>query len=238
MLIGFSGLAGSGKDSAADTLLKGPGGGWVRCALADPLKRMAQHIYDFSDEQLWGPSQERNRPDARYPRPDHTWSSRGDQICACCGAARADGVDCHLTPRYVLQRMGTEMGRRCWPDTWVTYALRVFRTLQRGDHLYDQKAGLTRALDGQEPLIATNMVVPDIRFWNEIEAVKAAGGFVVRVRRPGYDVPAWLHASETEQMQVEDVVFDYLLDNHGTLEDLAGQVTDMYQEFVRRSAFR
>lgn len=77
MIIGISGLvindegvavgtAGSGKDTLADLLRDNDK--FVKIALADPLKRIARDVYDFTDEQLWGPSANRNEPDKRYPQ--------------------------------------------------------------------------------------------------------------------------------------------------------------------------
>jgi len=67
MIIGVAGLAGSGKDTVADHLVEYHG--FVKVALADPLKRICREVFDFSEEQLWGPSEKRNEPDKRYPRP-------------------------------------------------------------------------------------------------------------------------------------------------------------------------
>lgn len=240
MLIAVSGLAGSGKDSVADVLVKGA---FVRVALADPLKRIARDVYDFSDEQLWGPSFKRNEPDERYPR-EHTWI---DGQCLCCGAAfpalraypngrmeRDTAPQCYLTPRYALQRLGTEWGRDNFPNTWVNYAVRVYHRLQNGDCYYDQKSGLRTTSfvgEGASPYHSSSwmrskrdVVISDARFKNELAGIKAAGGKVIRVKRPGVEAPAWQHASETEQMEIPDSEFDYIVVNDGTLEDLAGKV--------------
>lgn len=68
MIIALSAEANSGKDTVADHLCKKHG--FVKIAFADPLKRICQQVYAFSDEQLWGPSEMRNAPDSRYPRTD------------------------------------------------------------------------------------------------------------------------------------------------------------------------
>lgn len=63
-LIALSGKSRSGKDTVADMLVTEKG--FAKIALADPLKRFCKEVYGFSYEQLWGPSEERNRPDERY----------------------------------------------------------------------------------------------------------------------------------------------------------------------------
>ncbi len=227
MLLAVAGLAGSGKDTVADILAKG---NTVKCALADPLKRIVRDVFDFSDDQLWGPSFKRNEPDKRYPRPHGHWVNNK---CACCGIPNEEDilhVPCFLTPRYSLQLLGTEYGRHCFPNIWVNYALRVHEKLQIGDCYYDQREGLrwTSSVEGvMTP--KKSVVISDTRFKNELTLIQAAGGKVIRIKRPGVEVPAWQHASETEQMEIPDDEFDYVLDNDGTLDDLEGKVRELLQ---------
>ena len=54
MIIGVAGLAGSGKNAVAEILVKKYG--FAMVSFADPLKRYAMEIYDFTEEQLWGKS--------------------------------------------------------------------------------------------------------------------------------------------------------------------------------------
>lgn len=95
-LIALAGRAGSGKNTVARLL------GAREISFAEPLKRICQEVFAFSDAQMFGPSEERNRPDPRYPR--------------------ADG-QC-LTPRYALQTLGTEWGRNCFDGVWADLGVR------------------------------------------------------------------------------------------------------------------
>lgn len=58
------GQAGAGKDAVAKVLKDR----WNAqpIAQADPIKRLAKIFFKFSDLQLWGPSEERNKPDVRF----------------------------------------------------------------------------------------------------------------------------------------------------------------------------
>lgn len=108
ILIGLAGRAGSGKDTVGkmiwDSLPKP-----VRLmSFANPMKTLCQEVFAFTDEQLHGPSEERNKPDLRYPRPDGTY----------------------LTPREALQKLGTEFGRACYPNIWTEMSFREW-----GPHL-------------------------------------------------------------------------------------------------------
>ncbi len=94
MIIGFAGCAGSGKDTAANVLVNDRA--FVKMALADPIKRALKMWFGWSDEILWGPSHNR-----RYMDP-------------------LTG----LTVRYILQRVGTDVGREIDADLWTNILLR------------------------------------------------------------------------------------------------------------------
>jgi len=206
--------------------------GFVRVAFADPLKRYAKDIYDFTDQQLWGPSEMRNLPDKRYPR-EHTWKVVKDEdgietgwSCVCCGADRPVGgspsiEQCYLTARYALQLLGTEFGRHCYPDTWVDYAIRVAKALKGGGCYYDMKRGLgyVSYVDGPNTLAKTDVVISDVRFLNEIRGIHRGGGYVIRIKppKPKGSSESWRkHQSEVEQEGIPDSEFDAVLVNEKT----------------------
>lgn len=258
MIVGISGLlidesgtpvgsAGSGKDTLADMLPS-----TQKISFADPVKRTAQSLYEFTDEQLWGPSQRRNEPDSRYPR-NHTWVStvqthgfRGalDLVaregsmysCACCGAIvgslgdRPDNdaaAQCYLTPRYALQLIGTEAGRQCYQDTWVEIAHRTATRLiaSKGDLAYTPTAGLQK-LYGITVDPPSTVAIPDVRFKNEVDGLRIRGVKLVRVKRIGKGLKnaAGLHPSEREVAEIPDSKFDMVIENDGSLSDLRAKV--------------
>ena len=128
-----------------------------------------------------------------------------------------------ITPRYVLQYWGTEVVRRGFhDDMWVASLENRLRQTQ------------------------DDIVITDCRFPNEIKAIKAAGGEVIRIKRG--PEPAWydhavnynkgmkrvgwalgkealeqagVHASEYSWVGSK---FDALLVNDDTLDDLYDQV--------------
>jgi len=62
-IVGIIGKAGSGKDTVADMLHELR---YDKIAFADPLKRFCMDVFEFTEEQLWGPSEKRSEPDERY----------------------------------------------------------------------------------------------------------------------------------------------------------------------------
>ena len=260
MIIGITGyccdsndvrrVAGAGKDAAADRLVKNHN--FVKVGLADPLKRICQEVYDFSDAQLWGPSHMREAPDFRYPRGAQQWrdayhsemehartASDAGQVKEAAEYLRCAagyGAEGWLTPRYALQQLGTEWGRRCFSNTWINYGLRIAKQLETGIYDYSQKAGLTLR-DGRLKPIA-GVVFSDIRFFNEHAAIVSAGGKVVRVKRSmnqlfpmGTDNQ---HQSERELSEWQDERFDYVISNNGSLDDLILLTDRMYDVFSGR----
>jgi hypothetical protein len=138
------------------------------------------------------------------------------------------GMD--ITPRWVLQFWGTEVARRSFhDDIWI--------------------ASLENKLRNSRD----DVVISDCRFPNEIKAIKAAGGIVVRVVRGAE--PEWyeaavsrnrgpngntnwalsgrrleqlgVHASETAWVGTK---FNAVLDNNGTLDDLYQQIMHLVQD--------
>ncbi len=111
-----------------------------------------------------------------------------------------------LTPRLVLQTLGTEWGRAFSRNMWVDYALRIADQLL-GDPTVDYECsiGVCERVEGPLPPL---VVITDGRFRNEVLAVRRLGGSVWQVAPPSpstADVQATAaagvasHISEAEQ---------------------------------------
>lgn len=85
---------------------------------------------------------------------------------------------CPLTPRKMLQLVGTECGRNIiHPNCWVNalfseYVARDYRTWQDPD---------------DSNIKYPDWIITDVRFPNEVKAIKDRGGIVIRVNRFHYD---------------------------------------------------
>jgi hypothetical protein len=229
MIIGITGKAGAGKSTAADVLVQHFN--FVAVGLADPLKRICRDVFDFSDDQLWAESEKRNAPDKRYPRGRQLTQDR--VVCAECKeeyiVPRGNSMRCpkcgynawkssqygivtdvFLTPRFALQQFGTEWARNCYEDVWVDHAMRTAKKLMTGAYIYHQRLGLQellvrskiRSMADKTP---TGVVIPDVRFKNEVDVIRKAGGRIWRITRSvaGLEGDAGSHVSETEQDSIE-----------------------------------
>jgi hypothetical protein len=127
-----------------------------------------------------------------------------------------------LTVRKALQFLGTEIGRELYRDVWIDYALRVVDELENCC-CYDRERGIVH---NEWSHLVEGVVIPDVRFLNEVTAIRARGGKIVQVVRPGAGLQgaAAQHVSEKEQ---EGLVGDVILANVGTLAELEAMALDL-----------
>ena len=138
-----------------------------------------------------------------------------------------------LTPRKLLQLLGTNVGRDIiHPNLWVNALFSKY--VWDGKSITDGWIPTYNNPDNSgcdipaEPIMP-NWIITDLRFPNELKAVKDRGGVSIRVNRDneqvlkdkGIHIPKHLltpeHKSETA---LDDAEFDYVIDNNGTIEDL------------------
>lgn len=107
--------------------------------------------------------------------------------------------------RRLYQRMGTEVGRKT----------------------IDEKLWITKLFELVKDSRATDIVISDVRFLNEAQYI-GKRGVVWRIIRPGAGLEgeAAKHISELELSDDTDGIFDYVLENDGTLKDLSAKVAD------------
>ena len=227
------GESGSGKDTVADLLREALGG--VKMALADPMKRLVQALMGFSDDQLWGPSQSRNTVDERITpqflaqviirvlsheaTPEKAQLNLLLQFVPDKDAARgaffkwlrtmAEKAESGpLSPRIVLQTLGTEFGRAVDPNLWVKIGCWTREQLLGGGYYYTAQRGLVA-----DPQAFINLVyITDCRFRNEVLAFNALGATMIRVLT-GVQLPPATHASELEQRSIPNHWFYYVIQN-------------------------
>lgn len=161
---------------------------FLRNSMADPMKEGCKALFGFSDDQLWGDLK---------AEVDSFW---------------------HVTPRRVLQIIGTEMFRihliQALPEiNWIGDNFWVYRWLK---WYTDSKA--------------ERVVVPDIRFLNEALMINNLNNgqtkaFVIRVNRNvAHEKIVAEHKSEND---LDDYKFNYVITNNETIDDLHHKINQI-----------
>jgi len=194
-LIGLTGPAGSGKDSAADALRPH---GYQSIAFADALRAEIAAAWRV-DQRLLS-----DRATKELPLPALA-------IGMCCEPAFLHWAVYHghslhepRSARWLMQRWGTEFRRSSNPDYWV-HVVRHWVRRQTG-------IGCNR------------LIVTDVRMPNEAAFIRSVGGRIVRLHRPELvrlapDTQA--HASEWLANAVDA---DTVVHNEGPLHALPAEV--------------
>lgn len=190
-IIAFTGRAGSGKSTAAAMVVKHPNARRAAVnSFAKPLKQMLIGLLSYALNSTHEGQRLATDPTVKEkPIPE------------------LGGV----TPRFLLQTLGTEWGREAVdPDFWVYVAAhRADRNIRSG----------------------LGMVFDDCRFENEASLIRRLGGIVIGVKgRENPDVPQ-THASEA------GVEPDFWVFNDQTLDHLQKQIDEIVNEhFARETA--
>ena len=203
MIIGTIGFIGSGKGTVADILVEKKG--FTKLAFADAVKDATAAIFGWPRALLEGDTDESRK---FREEMDPWWSEKTGK---------------YITPRYMLQLMGTEAGRDVFhQDLWIL--------------ALEKKLGMYQ-----------NVVISDVRFPNEIEFIQRMGGFVVRVKRG--DDPEWYDTAKRANLEgntdlmVDHLIHysewawigtptDYQLDNIGTVSSLEADIEHMLKVFT------
>jgi hypothetical protein len=196
-IIGLTGQAGHGKDTAALYI----GDAWNRAnnaractrAFADALRREVSQAFRVDMSLLLNP----HTKETKTPQLTLNRCTDENFVKLCLGFEFPCVMNQPLTPRFVLQRWGTDYRRTQNPDYWV--------------HKFDEQ------LRADVCKSAELVVVTDVRFVNEAEMLRNHGAEIWRIVRPNYLKPGWTsaHISERGQAQISvDQTFTNLdLDN-------------------------
>jgi len=203
MIIGIAGFLGSGKGTLGDILVQEHG--FKAIAFADAVKDAVSAIFKWPRELLEGDSIA-----SRYFREktDEYWTSK---------------FGYEVTPRYMMQLMGTEAGRDVFdPNLWVYVVEKI----------------ITEDPD-------SNYVITDMRFPNESRIIKKMGGHTIRVVRG--PEPLWFETAAKDNLTNTNSMsllyptvhrseyslcgyeFDRVIENNGTIEDLKTKLNEFKQ---------
>lgn len=215
MIIGLVGFAGSGKGTVGDILVDTYD--FTKIAFADALKDATSAIFGWPRHLLEGDSDASRE---FREKKDEFWS---------------DHFEYDVTPRKMLQLMGTEAGRNVFhTDLWT--------------HTVERKIRYKHEYEFED-----NFVLTDVRYPNEFAAIRKWGGVVVRVVRgkepDWFDMASaansdtFLHAPEAAEYMKKLGIhssewawigqkFNYLISNNGSIAMLEADVKHMIKVFT------
>lgn len=196
-LIGLTGPAGSGKDATADVLVKGHG--FKKMAFADALRAEVCAAFSVPLDYLT------DREAKEIPIRALALAQCYDDKFIDAVEKAVGGLD-HLaprSPRQIMQWWGTEYRRSQSESYWIDRAIKRMGSL------------LIRR---------QSVVVTDVRFANEAEALRSMGGAIWQVQRPGLQPVEGRHASAVtgDEFAPDKIVF-----NAGDLQHLQSLVEVM-----------
>lgn len=138
MIIGITGSARSGKDTAAKFLSETYN--YDIKSFAAPIRLFVSNLIGINDPNIF---------DSIKDKPNILLSNK--------------------TPRYAMQTLGTEWGRKMISDTiWIDTCLSNCK----------------------------NTIISDVRFDNEAKAILEKGGIIIRIVRPNINISENTHISE------------------------------------------
>jgi hypothetical protein len=207
-LIGLIGYKRSGKNTVADVLVDCFG--YRSIAFADPLREAVRAL-----DPLVG----RFPLPGQLSAPSDGW--RLSEVLDAIGYEKAKEIP---EVRRTYQRFGTDSIRALDPGFWLRLGE------QRIDELRD---ATLRHEQGMFDAVESPVAVTDARFPNEADTIRARGGYIVRVVRPGFEPEAGAHTSETA---LDGYGEDFVVDNSRDLNFVAEQtltIARMVRELTR-----
>jgi hypothetical protein len=193
-IIGLSGLAGSGKDTVAAALKQYLG--FEHLAFADALRSQVADAYRIDPLHLTQRATKDRTTPALALRQCRDKAFVATMRDAASDGAYGDFMDAPRSPRWTLQRWGTEYRRQADDSYWTRILANRIHTQQMAGHQLH--------------------VVSDVRFANEADCIRRMGGTIWQVTRPSL-AQVEHHISETDGSAFSPTV---ALRNVGTLQDL------------------
>jgi hypothetical protein len=201
MLIGLCGYIGSGKDTCGSILEQHHG--FQRLAFAAAIKDIVSILFGWDRDDLDGTTHSSRE---WREKVDVWWTEQLGRI---------------VTPRIILQTVGTEMFRDCLsPRFWTTVLKRKIEQIQQVQYNISTEYKRNQG---------SRIVITDCRFPEEIELIKSLGGIIVYVDRSSDINSRQLEFSHSSEHHLGPIIPDATIDNNKDLEYLRIQLNTLIQ---------
>jgi hypothetical protein len=231
-IIGISGYAGSGKDTIGRMIQ------FLKCK--DIEGKVFQDIIDNPLENDWWLEEQSCWQVKKFAGklkqiasiltgiPEHLFENREyketylPEVWNTDFLEVDDKIEGKMSIREFLQKLGTDALRDgLHTNVWVNALMADY------ERTADKFVGLTSdGFEEWEEGDLPNWIITDVRFPNEAQAIKDAGGIIIRVDRPGYKATNG-HVSEKA---LDDWDFDYKLQNGSDLLSLMFSVHNILKK--------
>jgi len=247
MIIGFSSKKGDGKDTAAEMWQ------YLECMRKYALTDHQKEFSSFRQAPLANELQSgyaikkyagklKERLQMTFPAWFNTLQWERNQ-----NGYRDELIpELGLTRRQLITKEGTDVCRAIHPDYWVHALMNEYKDKWHNLNIAFQIKG--EPIGEEFP----NWLITDVRFPNEVKAIKDRGGIIIRIKRTfftselsngekisvvrgvltGHDDEVFKreHSSETALDDFKD--FDFVIDNDSSLEDLLEKVEMIYNRAI------
>ncbi len=176
ILLGLTGKAGAGKDTAADYLESRYG--FKKYALASPIKAQLNARFGW-DDSAW---------------LDRAWKE--ENRFACGGREASAGFEA-FSPRSWAQWLGTEVGRTISDALSLPHSVWVALMRAEWGQLVEERGAQAR------------LVVPDVRFSDEADAIHSLGGQMLAIHRLVPDVIEHVSERGLPRDRIDLTVFNH-----------------------------
>ena len=196
MIIGITGLISSGKDTAADYLIRFHG--FKKLSYAGTLKDTVAAVFGWDREMLEGTTQ--NSREWRE-QVDEWWADRLQMP--------------HLTPRWVLQYWGTEVARKNFHnDIWVASVENKLRNTNDNvvitDCRFKNEVDAIKKAGGMTLRIERGVQPNWLKFATDYNITQNPQALAELIDQN-------IHASEYSSVGLK---YDHMVDNNKTIDDL------------------
>lgn len=213
MIIGISGKKQVGKDTVATIIKNLAGNHWENKKFGSGLKDIVCLLLNCTREDLEDEVFRNKELGKEWWYYKHIIEGKilsldeGNRIIGISPSFTHYYTLIKPTPRLLMQLVGTDCGRNIiHPNIWVNMLMKEYvpidrRTIQDPD---------------DSNISMPDWAISDIRFPNEIDAVKKENGIIIRILRETNYIDN--HDSETALDNYGK--WDYVVDNNGSISDL------------------